>query len=715
MVDKFKFWCQKVLPTIYDDSLSYYEAVCKMAIYLNATIEQVNEFQKMIEALPETILNSEKFQQMLTDAVDGKIDAMYRVVQDALDEFRREQTAFETRVNESNTAFQQQVNASNAQFKNDVNAANNQFKQEVNTKLTGYETSNAQFKQEVNTKLTGYETSDAQFKQEVNNKLTGYETSDAAFREQVNADNTKFKNDVNAANTQFKNDVNTSNSQFKQQVNTQLTGYEADNAAFKQQVNAKVDEIPKKISEYPKYPMCQNSNGAVTNLFDVLMTYYHNDNIEYGNFKTPFNTDTSALPSGKRALDCSSLVQLCLMGVPYENTRWFNDKNVPTSGYYFGDDLIIDPEADRPYGMLSDDMCKWFVEHGYYFETNDPTQLRPGDVVFMTFDTNSPNYKHVTHCNIFVSYQAITDDLWGIGASNTNDARPFVVSRESYKRTGQSVVGFGRLPLPDCEFNAKNLVAEQQPQLKEVTVNLSSTSHVVDAGRIRTPNTLVKNKMYTLVAKIKNATLPLFFTLQSGNTTLTNISLSGGDWVYVPFVLNFPNKPEVNGTPFDAALGLHVLSVYARTLSSETSSVTRAVTFENLALYEGVVISPIGEVPKNPPYVVNDVVPQHIATLRNYGIANSTDNIVFALNDFVINGVANGLSVTSLNVTQDTTTLKAGQYLVYTYASSLTMEGNIDFGGQYIFGMSNALIYARVANHSKWGNIVQIAPYTPTA
>lgn len=27
----FRFWCQKVLPLVYDDSLSYYEVVCKLA------------------------------------------------------------------------------------------------------------------------------------------------------------------------------------------------------------------------------------------------------------------------------------------------------------------------------------------------------------------------------------------------------------------------------------------------------------------------------------------------------------------------------------------------------------------------------------------------------------------------------------------------------------------------------------------------------------
>lgn len=38
----FRFWCQKVLPLVYDDSLSYYELLCKVVDYLNLTMEDVN-------------------------------------------------------------------------------------------------------------------------------------------------------------------------------------------------------------------------------------------------------------------------------------------------------------------------------------------------------------------------------------------------------------------------------------------------------------------------------------------------------------------------------------------------------------------------------------------------------------------------------------------------------------------------------------------------
>ena len=42
---RFKFWCQKVLPLVYDDSLSYYEVLCKVVDYINNLINE----DKLIE------------------------------------------------------------------------------------------------------------------------------------------------------------------------------------------------------------------------------------------------------------------------------------------------------------------------------------------------------------------------------------------------------------------------------------------------------------------------------------------------------------------------------------------------------------------------------------------------------------------------------------------------------------------------------------------
>ena len=50
-MDKFRFWCQKVLPLVYDNSLSYYELLCKVVSYVNNIIDNLNQFDRELEEL----------------------------------------------------------------------------------------------------------------------------------------------------------------------------------------------------------------------------------------------------------------------------------------------------------------------------------------------------------------------------------------------------------------------------------------------------------------------------------------------------------------------------------------------------------------------------------------------------------------------------------------------------------------------------------------
>ncbi|MBO7731136.1 MAG: SGNH/GDSL hydrolase family protein [Methanobrevibacter sp.] len=47
----FKMWCQKVLPQTYDDSLSYYEVLCKLKNHLNEVIENMDVLHDDVDAL----------------------------------------------------------------------------------------------------------------------------------------------------------------------------------------------------------------------------------------------------------------------------------------------------------------------------------------------------------------------------------------------------------------------------------------------------------------------------------------------------------------------------------------------------------------------------------------------------------------------------------------------------------------------------------------
>ena len=60
----FRFWCYNVLPLVYDDSLSYYEILCKMVDYINNLIEtdklqndEINKLKQEIQAVQNWIDN----------------------------------------------------------------------------------------------------------------------------------------------------------------------------------------------------------------------------------------------------------------------------------------------------------------------------------------------------------------------------------------------------------------------------------------------------------------------------------------------------------------------------------------------------------------------------------------------------------------------------------------------------------------------------------
>lgn len=51
----FRFWCQMALPLVYDDSLSYYELLNKVVLYLNNTISDVATAETNIENINDTV------------------------------------------------------------------------------------------------------------------------------------------------------------------------------------------------------------------------------------------------------------------------------------------------------------------------------------------------------------------------------------------------------------------------------------------------------------------------------------------------------------------------------------------------------------------------------------------------------------------------------------------------------------------------------------
>ena len=54
-VSTLKYWCYKVLPLVYDDSLSYYELLCKVVSKLNELIEKYASFDEVVAEIQSAI------------------------------------------------------------------------------------------------------------------------------------------------------------------------------------------------------------------------------------------------------------------------------------------------------------------------------------------------------------------------------------------------------------------------------------------------------------------------------------------------------------------------------------------------------------------------------------------------------------------------------------------------------------------------------------
>lgn len=73
MIDKLKYWCNQILPLVYDDSLSYYEVLCKTSAKLNEVIESTNGLIDVWNTYKNDI---DKAFGEYTTGLDKKFDAL---------------------------------------------------------------------------------------------------------------------------------------------------------------------------------------------------------------------------------------------------------------------------------------------------------------------------------------------------------------------------------------------------------------------------------------------------------------------------------------------------------------------------------------------------------------------------------------------------------------------------------------------------------------
>lgn len=100
MIDKLKYWCNKILPLVYDDSLSYYEVLCKTSAKLNEVINSTNGLlaawdtykNDIDKAFGDYTAGLDKKFDDLTDKIDADFLRYKDTVNDAIrDEFAEQE------------------------------------------------------------------------------------------------------------------------------------------------------------------------------------------------------------------------------------------------------------------------------------------------------------------------------------------------------------------------------------------------------------------------------------------------------------------------------------------------------------------------------------------------------------------------------------------------------------------------------------------------
>ena len=177
-----RFWCQKVLPAVYDQSLSYYEVLCKLAAFLNKMVEELEKMQDNIDAL-------HKAYKDLQDWVNAEIARFEAHMEQHFDDLTQELwNRFEEYKNNTNTTLQQWFNDYATNTTNNLNKKFNDFVTNANTRIEQmFNTYTSSTNNEFNTWKTDFTNQYNQWKDEVNGQISSINSNISSLTTRVTA------------------------------------------------------------------------------------------------------------------------------------------------------------------------------------------------------------------------------------------------------------------------------------------------------------------------------------------------------------------------------------------------------------------------------------------------------------------------------------------------------------------------------------------------
>ena len=175
-----RFWCQKVLPAVYDQSLSYYEVLCKLAAFLNKMVEELEKMQDNIDAL-------HKAYKDLQDWVNAEIARFEAHMEQHFDDLTQELwNRFEEYKNNTNTTLQQWFNNYATNTTNNLNKKFNDFVNNANTRIDQmFNTYTSSTNNEFNTWKNDFTNQYNQWKDEVNGQISNINSNISSLTNRV--------------------------------------------------------------------------------------------------------------------------------------------------------------------------------------------------------------------------------------------------------------------------------------------------------------------------------------------------------------------------------------------------------------------------------------------------------------------------------------------------------------------------------------------------
>ena len=132
-VPNIHYWTQRVLPCVFDESLSYVEKINKLEQMINDLIEQYNTFGE------EVTNEINEFEEETTKAIQDFITLVTETINEFKQEITTEIETFETTITNRQSSFEEQINSTVSTFTQTMTQRQSEFENQITARQTAFE------------------------------------------------------------------------------------------------------------------------------------------------------------------------------------------------------------------------------------------------------------------------------------------------------------------------------------------------------------------------------------------------------------------------------------------------------------------------------------------------------------------------------------------------------------------------------------------------